>query len=355
MIETDYAILGGGFAGLCAAMRLLELGARPLIIEAGNYPCHKICGEFFSPSSLSALRGWGIHPLPIHQVYLHTFSDTFNFIFPSPAGSLSHLTFDLHLAKQVSERGATLLTQTKVQELQPASSIQKCHLIHLSSGEQVQAKHLLIAIGRLPLSSVVPPQMRYMGFKAHFAGLNLNSTLQMFCFQNAYLGLSPVEEGRVNLACLAKLEAVRKAESSQHFMQGLIESHPLLKKLLYSSENLFEGWMEALVPEFGLKITPDWPRTYCIGDAASTIPPACGNGLSLALASGYLAAEFAMRDDALGFKYAWHQRCKRQIFFGKFLHYFFLNPRIGQFAFRLGRFYPFLANQAFTLTRDLGI
>jgi flavin-dependent dehydrogenase len=352
MNTFDYVILGGGIAGLCAAKRLLELGIQPLVIEAGSYPAHKVCGEFLSPSSLNILRKWGLQPIPIYQAQFHTASRHLQMNFQSPAGSLSHLTLDSELAAQLTRQGATLLTQTKVIDLihaQPGGF----HYLSLSSGEKIKAKHLLIATGRLPHSHS-PSQSfspRYKGFKAHFSGVELNSTLYMFSYSGAYLGLTPVENGHANLACLAKIEQVQPFSSSQHFMQHLISSHPLLSQLLAPGQNLFEDWMETNVPEFGLRSTPQWSRTYWIGDAAGTIPPASGNGLSLAITSGYLAAEFAKREDPIGFQQAWRNCCSSPIRWGKGLHRLFLNPSLGSQAIRLSRWFPFLAQQAFDLTR----
>lgn len=193
-----------------------------------------------------------------------------------------------------------------------------------------------------------------MGFKTHFSGLNLDSTLHMFLFKDAYLGLAPVENGRANLACLVKIEKVQRAASPQQIMTNLLESNSLLSGLLASGHNLFDHWMEAYVPEFGFKPTPPWPQTYWIGDASSTIPPACGNGLSLAIASGYLAAEFALKDEALAFKHVWKKRCMQQMLFGKGLHYLFLHPSLSSAAIRFTQGFPFFAQQIFNLTRDRG-
>lgn len=355
MKSFDYVILGGGVAGLCAAKRLLELGICPLIIEAGQYPMHKVCGEFLSPSSLPILEKWEIQPIPIQQIEWHTISHHLYMPFRHPAGGLSHITLDPQLANQVSQQGATLLTQTKVLNLSPPSSEQGFHQLVLSSGENIQAKHLLIATGRLLNDALEAGKPCYMGFKAHFSGLDLNSTLHMFSFPGAYLGIAPVENGSSNLACLAKIENVQQFSSSQAFMQHLIASHPILSQLLAPGVNLFDHWMKAVIPEFGWRLTPSWPRTYWIGDAAMTIPPASGNGLSLAIASGYLAAEFAAIDDPHGFKQMWRKRWATKLKIVKYLHHLFLNPTFGSAAIQICKWMPSLAQGAFALTRDQGV
>src|SRR5690242_5741478 len=88
------AIIGGGVAGLCAAIRLTELGYSPLVIEAGTYPSHKVCGEFFSPECLSILQRWHINPIPLYRLHWHTLTQSLDFCFTPAAGSLSHLEFD---------------------------------------------------------------------------------------------------------------------------------------------------------------------------------------------------------------------------------------------------------------------
>lgn len=355
MNHFDYVILGGGLAGLCAAKHLLEMGICPLVIEGGSYPAHKVCGEFLSPSSLPLLQKWNLHPIPIHQVQWHTASKNLQIHFRYPAGSLSHLTLDSQLAGQISKQGASLFTQTQVIDLTPSSQEGDFHQLTLSTGKIISAKHLLIATGRLPHHSQKTMIPRYRGFKSHFSGLDLNSTLHMFSFQGAYLGIVPVENGRSNLACLAKIERVQQFSSSHEFMQSLVEAHPLLRQLLASGTPLFERWMEASVPEFQVRSTPNWPQTYWIGDAAGTIPPASGNGLSLAIASGYLAAEFAARNDPQGFKRLWKKRCATQIRLAKGLHHLFLNPAFGGAAMQFSHWLPSLAQRMFEFTRDPGI
>lgn len=355
MNQFEYVILGGGVAGLCAAKRLLELGIRPLVIEAGHYPTHKVCGEFISPSSLPILKKWDIHPIPIHSVQLRTTTKDLQLDFSQSAGSLSHLTLDLRLAEQICQQGAILYTHTKVLDFKPSICEKRSHELVLSSGKTIQAKHLFIATGKLPGYSEQKPKIQYIGLKAHFSNLKLASTLYMFSFKGAYLGLAPVENGSANLACLVTIDQIQHFSSPQHFMANLIESDPLLRQLLASGTNLFENWLQAFVPEFGMRKTADWPRTYWIGDAAGTIPPASGNGLSLAIASGYLAAEFAIQDRALAFKHTWQKRCASQIKLAKKLHQLFLNPTWASRAITVSHCLPFITQKIFEFTRDPGI
>ncbi|HNQ83771.1 MAG TPA: FAD-dependent monooxygenase, partial [Bacteroidales bacterium] len=53
---TEIAILGAGAAGLTAAIRLGQLGIPCLLIDKGEFPRSKICGDGLSGKTLSALK-----------------------------------------------------------------------------------------------------------------------------------------------------------------------------------------------------------------------------------------------------------------------------------------------------------
>lgn len=342
-MKEEFVIIGGGMAGLCAANRLVELGASPLLIEAGDYPAHKICGEFISTGSMKILEQWGIQPKIIEKACFRTPQQELHYSFKNPAGSLSHLQLDPALAQRAQKRGAFILTNTKVIDIHITKDKTEDHLLELSNGTTLQAKHLLIATGRIPsLPQVFKPQ--YIGFKAHFQGFPASNTLEMFSIPGAYLGSAPIEEGKFNVAALTTHNSVQA--TIDHF----INQHPLLKSTLNAGKNLFSEWMETPVPEFGINHTPQWPRVYFIGDAAATIPPASGNGISLAIQCGHLAAAYAVQDDERGFKKAWKQQIRAPIYFAKLLHRMMLNPTLGNKAIALNRFLP-LANIFFHLTR----
>lgn len=354
-MDVEYAILGGGIAGLAAAIRLTELGIQPLIIESGHYPSHKVCGEFFSPSCLPLLKKWGIDPILLPQAHIYAGSKQIEFSFPQPAGSLSHLTLDPLLAQRAVSQGAVLLTKTKVEDLKPAFHSSATHQLILSSGETVKAKHLLIATGRLPALSSIRPPIRYIGFKTHWSGIEEQPRLEMFALPGSYLGLSPIENGKYNVACLASVKRVCEFSSPERYIETLIKEHPILSERLVMGGNLLGTWLQASVPRFGYKKVPDWPASYFIGDAISTIPPACGGGLAFALASGYLAANYAVKNNPVGFKKAWHRYSARPLFFGKILHQLFLNAHLSQWSLYLTHSWPKLPGYLYQLTRDTGI
>src|SRR5271166_2838768 len=53
--EFDIAIVGAGPAGSSAAITAARFGAKIVIFESGEFPRHKVCGEFVSAESLGIL------------------------------------------------------------------------------------------------------------------------------------------------------------------------------------------------------------------------------------------------------------------------------------------------------------
>lgn len=347
-LRKDYVVVGGGVAGLCCALRLAELGAEPLVIEAGSYPSHKICGEFLAPDSLSQLKKWNIHPVEIRKIHFHSFSKTLAFPLPQIAGGLSHFTLDPSLAQLAKKKGAEILTQVEIVSLQPGRPL---HTLVLSTGEIIHASHLLIATGRIPSHALIPPQPSYLGIKAHFSKISLKDTLEMFFFDKAYLGISPIENGSVNAACLAEIALADQWESPLAFLQHLISQNTLLSDYFSRGECLFSSWMIGKIPSFGMKKHPNWPAAYFLGDAVGTTPPVTGNGLSMAIQGGVMAADYAMKKDPEGFKRAWKDRFISPIYWGRLCHKAAMNLTMRRGLFKAGELFPSLFQKLFQWTR----
>ncbi len=58
--RTDVAILGGGPAGLAAALALRQRGCRVAVYDAQRPPIDKACGEGLMPEAVRLLRGLGV-------------------------------------------------------------------------------------------------------------------------------------------------------------------------------------------------------------------------------------------------------------------------------------------------------
>lgn len=334
----NIVIIGGGVAGLSALNRFADLGITATLIESGDYPAHKICGEFFSPESVPILEKWGLSPsTEMNQISLITKQSSLKFTLPQPAVSQSRFEFDQALVMRAKEKGALILTKTKVLKIEKEKII-------LDNGEVLFYSDLIVSAGRF-FANASPPQ--YFGIKGHLKGLEIGNTLEMFPFQGGYAGLSPIENGCANFACLI--------HKGQHTMktplQSVFQLAPHLEKRLEKAVLIFNDWMICKVPAFGIKKTTLLSNTYFIGDAAGTIPPASGLGLSLAITSGYMVADYVLKRDYVGFKRAWEKKYQKTFFYGQLLHHLFMNRLLFSTGIRIGKLFPSMALGLFKMTR----
>lgn len=332
------AVIGGGVSGLCAAIKLQELGYQAIIIESGSYPSHKVCGEFISPESLPFLNSLGIQTCPIPRARFFLGSNSIEFPFSKAAGGLSHISLDPQLLEKAVNAGAKVLTDTKVVHFEPKRSPEEYHTIILSNGEKLEVPLAIIATGRIPslgkMASTKPPTAQFVGFKAHFKGIDVTDSLEMHLTAGGYLGISPIEDGQVNIACLVRVGSLSsEADRVERFVETLAEQNPILKRHLQRGTNVFGKWLQTEVPAFGFRKTPQWPDVYFIGDAALAIPPASGQGISLAIEGGLLAALAIKAGNPEDFQKQFRKAHFRQMAAARALHYLLMNPLMTRLAF----------------------
>lgn len=347
-MKTDFLILGGGVAGLSAANHLAESGVEVTLLESGTYPSHKICGEFISPEALPLLKKWGIDtPIKMDRVKLVTSEVEWQMELPAPASSLSRYILDEALAKRAQKKGAVVQTKSLVEHIEFPKSFDDPYVVTLRSGEKWTSPVLLMSTGRL--MHRVPP--RYIGVKAHFEGIHAQE-LTMHITKGAYFGISPIADHCVNVAGLMACSS-EEIKSPQKTFESFLKRPGLevFQKTLASGTMIYEDWLTGIVPEFGVRPQPKWPRVYLMGDAAGVIAPATGNGLAMGLTSGVLAAECALRGQDELYRKSWNKAYKGRILRGMLLHRLFLSPQWVRIIPKLARFFPSLPAYCFSLTR----
>src|SRR6187402_3292667 len=103
MKNTKVTIIGGGLAGLTAAIHLSKIGLQVTVIEKNEYPKHKVCGEYISNEVLPYLDWLGINiselkPANISKIIFSTSSGkVINGNLPLGGFGISRYAFDEHL------------------------------------------------------------------------------------------------------------------------------------------------------------------------------------------------------------------------------------------------------------------
>ncbi len=337
--QYEYVIIGGGMAGLSAANRLSDLGKTALLIDAGKFPSHKVCGEFFSPECLSILQEWGISPKgEINKTRYVCNNRSFEFTLPLAAGSHSRYDFDNKLALRAKRQGALFLTSVRVDKIEKSALFR----LHLSNGESVTTPNLIVSSGRAIATEKKP--LHFVGVKAHFSGIEMEQTLEMHSLKGGYFGISNIEDGKTNVTGLVE------ARFFDSFFQAVKAN-----KRVSSAQMLYSDWQKVSAPQFGIASHPTWKNCYFIGDAAATIHPASGDGLAMAITSGVMAANYAIKRDYIGFKKAWKLTYQERLSWAKRLHELLIRPSCAQAAILASKTFGFKSFTRYIFRKTRGL
>lgn len=306
-------ICGGGLAGLSLAIALRKRGVPVVVHEAGRYPRHRVCGEFISGVATETLRALGIEALFEDAEQLRSTQwflrgrQVMSADLPEPALGISRYRLDQRLAKLFEQSGGELQTDSR----------------RVREGQEGQ----VWAAGRKPNRD-----SEWIGLKMHVSGLQRKADLEMHIGKGGYVGLAPIEDGRVNLCGLFRRQAVRG--KGRDLLRAYLEAIELgeLSEGLAAASCHDESFVGVSAFELGRQ---DSEEGLCVlGDAESMIPPFTGNGMSMA---------FEAAESALGPLQAWSQgaeaweaacnnirerlaeRFQRRLFTARVLHPFLLS------------------------------
>jgi flavin-dependent dehydrogenase len=267
-------IIGGGLAGLTLGIALRRQGVPVTVHEAGQYPRHRVCGEFLSGRGVAVLHELGLkeklQAVGAREARTVMFfsgtKSTPAMDLPKAALCVSRYRLDELLATTFTESGGDLRTGSRYTD---------------GYGEGV-----VRATGRQAQGEVAG--WRWLGLKVHAIGLELAADLEMHLLPDAYVGLCRVEGNRVNICGLIRTkETIPNLKNDWlRILTGGKES--TLTKKLYNV--IFDK--ESFSSIAGLPIKPFQngdSGVFSVGDSVAMIPPVTGNGMSLAVESAWQA------------------------------------------------------------------
>ncbi|MDI4645983.1 NAD(P)/FAD-dependent oxidoreductase [Cohnella hashimotonis] len=308
---VDVAIIGAGIAGSSLAKALADRGRSVLLIDRKGFPRHKVCGEFLSPESIGILSELGfasalksLEPAEIRAARIHAFGSAPLYIrLPGVAWGLSRFALDEALHREARMAGVEVATGTTVSSMRREA--EGCSLNILRGGEAitVRARAVIGAWGGGGRLSVLtgaqrrnkPASSPYLGVKMHFTGIEARDEVELYFFDGGYLGLSPASNGIVNAAALLDRRTVRDAPTVVQGWLELARSRSQALDLRLSGALPVSGTHAAIAPVRLYARPVPWDGIPLVGDACATIPPLCGDGMSMALRAAQLCAMSAER------------------------------------------------------------
>ncbi|CAM4380957.1 NAD(P)/FAD-dependent oxidoreductase [Paenibacillus tarimensis] len=309
MHEYDAAVLGAGIAGASLAKSLADKGWNTVLVDRKTFPRHKVCGEFMSPESVGLLRGlrledtvMSLNPARINMARLiFQGGQTVEVPLPGQALGISRYTLDAALHREAVRSGADLMEGHVVQAISQPSAGEgfAIQLRHSGEVQTIGARIVVSAMGGsvpagLPGHRKLPANGRgYIGVKSHYDNMAIGPAVELYIMKEGYLGLSPIEEGRINAAALVTSRLAKESGSSaMMIMEQFIDKHPALRKRMSQAEPVPRS--QAAVFPVHIGSPPQiWDGIPLAGDTAAVIPPLCGDGMAMALRSSQLCAGMA--------------------------------------------------------------
>jgi flavin-dependent dehydrogenase len=177
--------------------------------------------------------------------------------------------------------------------------------------ETVRAKLVIAADGRRSmLQRALHPSIgdpltttstSWFGFKAHFPDRTggLDRRIELYVFEGGYAGLGPIEGRRLDLALIARIDALRACGNSpERLFEERMLRNPLLRARLRNDPPC-SAWKTIGPLRFNVRTAASHGALF-LGDAAGTIDPFSGEGMSNAMRGAELALPFVIDAVAAG-------------------------------------------------------
>lgn len=296
-MSYDLIIVGGGPAGTSAAISAARSGASVLLLERGRLPRHKVCGEFVSAESLALLENLLdeknvplLHDaIRISRARIFLDGRTLRTKVDPPAASIARMDLDVALWRSAETCGVDVRQQITVQSVGGTGPFRV-----VTSGGEFAGRALANASGRWSNLNRAPTengmrQEKWLGVKGHFAEPSSEPSVDLYFFNGGYCGVQPVTVvgdppgcgGRVNASAMVRADVAST-------LPEVFAQHPALRERSRNwiplSDPVSTSPLIFRAPE------PERDGMLRVGDSAGFVDPFVGDGISLALRSGALAA-----------------------------------------------------------------
>jgi menaquinone-9 beta-reductase len=370
----DVAIIGGGLAGLSASIIFAQQGYSVILFEKENYPYHKVCGEYISMESWDHLCSLGLDlpamglPRINELVITSPNGKAFQTKLPLGGFGMSRHLLDHQLSQIAKANGVKVLEQTKVDAvdfdanfyLTTTGSTGQSHFnSRICLGSYGKRSNLDIKWKRGFLDAQDKRLENFFAVKYHVKTDWPEHTIGLHNFKNGYCGISKIEKGSYCVCYISDASNLRYSSGNIKLMEEkILFENPHLKKI-FSEFEVEEGFPLTISQiSFSNKSQVE-KHLLMTGDAGGMITPLCGNGMSIALHTGKIAAEMGkeflqgkMSREVMERHYQerWEKNFSLRLQAGRQLQKFFGSTRLSNGFVQLFRTFPFMATPVIRLT-----
>lgn len=373
MERFDIAIIGGGPAGSSAANYLAEYGFNVCLIEKRAFPRDVICGEFLSYNVIEHLKRLNLHNtfLALNPVEINTFR------LSTPKREIvSELGFAAYSIKRSLFDELLLMRakEIKVNVYQPFEAILIKQIdnhfrIEITNGtdiKEINTNYVFAAYGKQNILDKYLNRTFYgkktllNGIKFYADKKNINNfnsnEISIYTANNVYCGVDQVNETELNFCVLARNNDVNAFDilykQNKYFSSllkvNVIEVFNHSKK--YGTGNIYFGKRSLIENDM-----------YMLGDAAGMIAPFAGDGIDMAMESGFISANVLKekRDKNLShfqakelYKTRWENAFNNRIRNARIIQNIILNSKLNLLSSYLLLLYPQILNKIIKHTRN---
>ncbi len=352
----DVIIIGGGLAGLTAAIHLRKEHHRILLLEKEAYPHHKVCGEYLSNEVVPYLRHLGIE-LPTNiEISTLEFSTkkgrSLQLSLPLGAIGISRYALDNCLYKRAKSLGVDVVF-CSAENIEYKDDI---FTVKNNLDQEYKATFVIGGFGKrsnldkMLKREFISKKSPWLGIKAHYQWNNFPDHLVgLHSFDGGYGGLSKTETGAVNFCYLVTYDSFQKKQNISEFNDLVVAQNPYLGTFLKEATMVFEKPLSIAQISFEAK-DPVENHVIMCGDSAGLIHPLSGNGMAMAIHSAKIASELIhayLKEEqtdrtTLEQKYGllWQRTFGKRIRTGRRLQKLLMSPKISELLFSLAILSP---------------
>lgn len=286
MHSTDVFVIGGGPAGLAAAIAARKKGFRVTVADGARAPIDKPCGEGLMPDGLVALDKLGVSvaaekSFPFRGIRFISAGISVDAAFPNGESGCGIRRTVLHesLAESAAGLGIELLWQTPVHGIS-ANRVR-------AGDHEIKTQWIVGADGANSrvrrwsnLDSFSQRKYRY-AFRQHYRIAPWSEYMELHWGPFGEIYVTPVSQDQVCVALISRNPKLRLEEALQHFPQL---ADKLSGKEVASSER---GAMTAT----GRLKQVSRGNVALLGDASGTVDAITGEGLCLAFSQAMVLAD----------------------------------------------------------------
>ncbi|MGA2988856.1 MAG: FAD-dependent monooxygenase [Candidatus Korobacteraceae bacterium] len=304
MCETEVFVIGGGPAGLAAAIACRQAGFDVRVVDCATPPIDKTCGEGITPDGVAQLKRLGIslRPSAVARFEGIRFLDAAGQAdarFPDGSGiGVRRTVLHQALIDRAADSGVAMHWGARISHLSNEIII---------DGQKIRSRWLVCADGEnsqlrkmAGLSRPWGRVRRRFGFRRHYRVAPWSEFVEVYWSDVGQMYVTPVSAEQVGVALLTRIAGLRFDEA--------LPSFPALAGRL-------SGLEIATRTTGGITTTRRFKavqrnRVALIGDASGSVDAITGQGLSLAFQQAIALAQAMRTDSLLSYQEA-HRRIAR--------------------------------------------